>query len=249
MPRRFSNSPAFPSFGRFRERERTSIATSLAASLADRSTRNPQTGKDSRSRICGPILGSRSVVTLASFVRSLKCAHLEHLFHPILIAKEQNASVLTRDTLNFRNDRVDYRSLVRIVRAPTALPTTTIVRLREQSAAFGSKDICSILTPSMTRTLPTVVSRIALVFFSDSPSALDTKNLLGSSPQLNYNVREQPRPLGEAWSALPSPMLTRPRSAKIRPSSFATVVFPVPGLPKKTQFNETRVGSFSTSSL
>ena len=33
-----------------------------------------------------------------------------------------------------------------------------------------------VFTSSMTRTLPTVVSRIALVFFSDSPSALPTKS-------------------------------------------------------------------------
>ena len=33
-----------------------------------------------------------------------------------------------------------------------------------------------MLTSSMTRTLPTVVSRMALVFFSDSPSALPTKS-------------------------------------------------------------------------
>ena len=112
-------------------------------------------------------------------MRFLKFTHLEHFHHLFLVAKKQNTPVFARHALNLSDDRVDDCGLVRIMRTTsTTFPTTAVqtVRLKERSVRVGVQGVYLILASSITRTLPTVASRMAFVFFSDSPRALPTKS-------------------------------------------------------------------------
>ena len=60
------------------------------------------------------------------FSKFLRFAYLEHLHHLILVAKEQDASVFARNTLNLGDDRLNDRSFVYIVPATTTFPPAAI---------------------------------------------------------------------------------------------------------------------------
>eukprot|EP00754_Rhynchopus_humris_P034087 Rhum_TRINITY_DN15504_c2_g2::Rhum_TRINITY_DN15504_c2_g2_i2::g.160753::m.160753 len=81
---------------------------------------------------------------------------------------------------------------------------------------------------SMTSTQPTAPSSMALVFLSLSPSTFPTRS--------------------DAVFSTTSPLLSTPAAFRISPNSAATVVLPVPGLPRRTRFSGTSSSGISSSS-
>ena len=98
----------------------------------------------------------------------------------------------------------------------TAMSSPGLLWTRETSVSNASRPYPPVLSlsayaSSITRTFPRAFSITAVVFSAVSPTAEPVKSL------------------GVLSSTVPSER--KPSAARIRPYSFAMVVFPVPGLP------------------
>ena len=148
-------------------------------------------------------------------MRFLKFAHLEHFHHLFLVAKKQDTSIFARHTLNLSDDRVDDCRLVRVMRATsTAFPATAIqtVRLREWSARIRvgcGFDTCLIDNQNFAH--GGVQDGLGILLRFTKRTSHKICWVLDNN--CDHNVRNQTPVSGRGY--LPSPLLTRPRSAKI----------------------------------
>ena len=147
-------------------------------------------------------------------MRFLKFTHLEHFHHLFLVAKKQNTPVFARHALNLSDDRVNDRGLVRIVPTTTTFPATAIqtVCLRERSVGVeAGHTLNTRLIDNQDLAHSRVQDGLGILLRFTERTSYEICRVLDNN--YNYNVRNQIPILGRG--SLPSPLLTRPRSAKI----------------------------------